>query len=561
MTSWLVAPRCTPERRGRAVLAQHPPQLGDQRHDGVPGRGRLPRRASAGSTGRRQAAAIASASSRSSVPTSAAAAASAASTSSSAATHAASRDRRPGRRRARARGRTARGRSVTRAVVTRAIGHARIMPCAQRPAGTVANSWTIVGAERVEVVRVAAGDQAAVDDDLLVDGRAAGVADVGAQARVRRQRPPAHEVGLDQRPRARGRWRRPACRAAKIACTKRHDVAALAQRSALIVPAGQDQRVEVVGRDVGDLRVRRERVALVDVASSWPGSGRSSTEISVLRRARLRRPPARGCSSSDLLDAVRGDDRDPQSVQFARHRVFLLEVVRGRCSTLGCPIGGRPETVSAGAARSAGTPAAAPEASRAAAHSASAVGVDAVADGGRPGPRRRSPRRGAAATSAPRGLPRCSWVRPTASWARPFQSRPLVGRRGLPRPLEHLVGVEGQAAVEQVAAPRANDLLRRQDLVLVGPLARPAAPRGSGRPLASRGRALRARPPSSRSRAVMPRALGLRARARLLGVRRRRCLCRPGRPGCRRTRRRVGGASSSPTRRPSLARSASTSGS
>ena len=45
-------------------------------------------------------------------------------------------------------------------------------------------------------------DEALVDHDLLVDDVAAGVADVGAHARIGGQRAAAHHVGLDQRPRA-----------------------------------------------------------------------------------------------------------------------------------------------------------------------------------------------------------------------------------------------------------------------------------------------------------------------------------------------------------------------
>src|SRR5919201_2617366 len=56
-------------------------------------------------------------------------------------------------------------------------------------------------AERVEIVGLAAGDEAAVDVDLLVDPVPAGVADVGLEARPRGQRPTPDHPGLDQRPR------------------------------------------------------------------------------------------------------------------------------------------------------------------------------------------------------------------------------------------------------------------------------------------------------------------------------------------------------------------------
>src|SRR5213082_2796256 len=55
-------------------------------------------------------------------------------------------------------------------------------------------------AERVEVGGFAACDEALLDDDLLVDPRAAGVADIGAQAWPRRHRPAPDHVRLDQYP-------------------------------------------------------------------------------------------------------------------------------------------------------------------------------------------------------------------------------------------------------------------------------------------------------------------------------------------------------------------------
>ena len=57
-------------------------------------------------------------------------------------------------------------------------------------------------AERGQVVGSAAGHQALVGDDLLVDPGAAGVADVGGQGRPRGQGAAADHVGFDQRPRS-----------------------------------------------------------------------------------------------------------------------------------------------------------------------------------------------------------------------------------------------------------------------------------------------------------------------------------------------------------------------
>ncbi len=56
--------------------------------------------------------------------------------------------------------------------------------------------------ERRDVVRLAARDDAVVDDDLLVDPVAAGVVDVGLEGRPGGERAAAHRAGLDEHPRA-----------------------------------------------------------------------------------------------------------------------------------------------------------------------------------------------------------------------------------------------------------------------------------------------------------------------------------------------------------------------
>lgn len=56
------------------------------------------------------------------------------------------------------------------------------------------------GGEGREVVGVAAGDEVAVLDDLLVDPLGAGVAQVGLEARPARDGAAAHDVGLDESP-------------------------------------------------------------------------------------------------------------------------------------------------------------------------------------------------------------------------------------------------------------------------------------------------------------------------------------------------------------------------
>src|SRR3954447_24488204 len=57
-------------------------------------------------------------------------------------------------------------------------------------------------AEGGDVVGLAAGHEALVHVDLLVDPRAAGVAHVGLQRRPRRDRAALDDAGLDQDPRA-----------------------------------------------------------------------------------------------------------------------------------------------------------------------------------------------------------------------------------------------------------------------------------------------------------------------------------------------------------------------
>src|SRR4051812_41644858 len=57
-----------------------------------------------------------------------------------------------------------------------------------------------LAAEGLQIVGLAARDQAAVDVDLLVHPFAAGVADVGLQAGPRRERATAYDVRLDERP-------------------------------------------------------------------------------------------------------------------------------------------------------------------------------------------------------------------------------------------------------------------------------------------------------------------------------------------------------------------------
>src|SRR6188472_1352028 len=58
-----------------------------------------------------------------------------------------------------------------------------------------------LGVERREVIGLAGADEALVHVDLLVDPGATRIADVGLERGPRGQRAPAHDVGLDERPR------------------------------------------------------------------------------------------------------------------------------------------------------------------------------------------------------------------------------------------------------------------------------------------------------------------------------------------------------------------------
>ena len=58
-----------------------------------------------------------------------------------------------------------------------------------------------LGAERVEIVGVAARDQPGVDVDLLVHPVRTGVLEIRPEAWERGQRPPFDDAGLDQQPR------------------------------------------------------------------------------------------------------------------------------------------------------------------------------------------------------------------------------------------------------------------------------------------------------------------------------------------------------------------------
>src|SRR3954452_7688223 len=93
------------------------------------------------------------------------------------------------------------------------------------------------GAERVEVVRLAAGHQVAVDDDLLVHPPGAGVAQVGLQRRPR-PHPPAADTSASAS--TQGAWQIAATGlpASKNDFTNATASASARMKSPLITPPG-----------------------------------------------------------------------------------------------------------------------------------------------------------------------------------------------------------------------------------------------------------------------------------------------------------------------------------
>jgi amino acid efflux transporter len=104
-----------------------------------------------------------------------------------------------------------------------------------------------VGAEGGQVVGVAAGDEVAVLDDLLVDPFGPGVAQVGLEAGPAGDGAAAHDVGLDEGPR-RVADRRDGLAAGDEVADERDGVRVGAQRVGVRDAAGEHERVEVVDR-------------------------------------------------------------------------------------------------------------------------------------------------------------------------------------------------------------------------------------------------------------------------------------------------------------------------
>src|SRR5215212_8665649 len=171
-------------------------------------------------------------------------------------------------------------------------------------------------AEGLEVVRVAARHESLVDHNLLVDDLGAGVAQVGADARVRSDLAPAGHVRLDEDPRA------VADRPHRLAGLKEvldeaDGVLVDAQVVRVDRPSREDEALVVVDRGVADLAVDRDRVALVDVGVhrlDLAGVGRKELGLG----ARLLHGLAR-LVELDVLDAVGGEDRDLLSLKLVRH--------------------------------------------------------------------------------------------------------------------------------------------------------------------------------------------------------------------------------------------------
>src|SRR3954449_10557518 len=81
-------------------------------------------------------------------------------------------------------------------------GAREVALCGSRLVAALAELLDDLGAERGQVVGLAARDPAVVHVDLLVDPRAARVADVGLQRGPRGERAALDDAGLDERPRA-----------------------------------------------------------------------------------------------------------------------------------------------------------------------------------------------------------------------------------------------------------------------------------------------------------------------------------------------------------------------
>ena len=178
------------------------------------------------------------------------------------------------------------------------------------------NSSTSLAQKAGRSSGLARGDQALVDDDLLVDPVAAGVADVGPQRRPRRDRAAAQHVGLDQRPRG------VADRGDRLALLEEAadegDGVLVHAQEVGVGDAARQHEAVVVGRvGVGDRAVDRERVGLVEVVEGLDLARLGGEQLGLAALA-LDRLPRLG--QLDLLDALGGDEeRDPLALKLVGH--------------------------------------------------------------------------------------------------------------------------------------------------------------------------------------------------------------------------------------------------
>src|SRR5215212_2743235 len=122
-----------------------------------------------------------------------------------------------------------------------------------------------LGAECWQVVGVAARDESLVDDDLLVYPVAARVADVSLEGRIRGQRPAADYVRFYELPRT------VADRADRLGLLEEgtHEVHGFVTGTQVVCPygaTGHDQAVVLIGGDLRERLLHRERLTRVDVA-------------------------------------------------------------------------------------------------------------------------------------------------------------------------------------------------------------------------------------------------------------------------------------------------------
>jgi len=170
-------------------------------------------------------------------------------------------------------------------------------------------------AEGGDVVGPAAGHQALVDVDLLVDPRAARVADVRLQRRERGDRAALHDARLDEHPRGVADRRDRLVRLGE-AGREAHRALVGAQEVAVRDAARDQQAVVVAGADLVERAVDLVAVGVVEVVEALDLPRLEAHELG--RRARVLERLAR-LGELHLLDAVRREDRDLLAIKLAGH--------------------------------------------------------------------------------------------------------------------------------------------------------------------------------------------------------------------------------------------------